>query len=79
MYKNMIEQIVKYLVENPDAVDVREVEGERTVLLELRVAEGDRGRVIGREGRVVNALRALLKAAAARRGDKRVDLEVIDG
>lgn len=74
----MVEQIARYLVEKPDAVDVREVDGERAIVVELRVDEEDRGRVIGREGRVVNALRGLLKAAAARRGDRRVDLEVVE-
>ena len=78
MYKEMIEQIARFLVEKPDAVRVNEIDGESTVLLELHVDDSDRGRVIGKEGRVVNALRSILKAAAARRGDKRVELEVID-
>jgi predicted RNA-binding protein YlqC (UPF0109 family) len=62
-------------VREPSRVSVREREGEETTVLELAVAPGDRGRVIGQKGRTAGALRTLLSAAAARRG-RRVELEI---
>ena len=75
--KEMLETIAKYLVNNPDAVSVTEVEGEQSVILELRVAPEDMGRVIGKEGRIAKAIRTLVKANAAKL-NKRVNVEIIE-
>lgn len=75
--KEMLETIAKYLVNNPDQVTVTEVEGEQTVILELRVAQEDMGRVIGKEGKIAKAIRTLVKANAAKL-NKRVNVEIIE-
>jgi predicted RNA-binding protein YlqC (UPF0109 family) len=75
--KDLLESIVRALVDCPDEVDVREVEGSRTTVYELRVGEGDIGKVIGRAGQTVNAMRILLAAASARKG-KRAVLEILE-
>jgi hypothetical protein len=64
--KELIEMIVKGLVEEPDKVEVTQVEGERSIIFEVRVADEDMGRVIGKGGRIANSLRTLVKAAGAR-------------
>ena len=76
--RELLEFLARSLVAEPDAVvvtEVEEIEGE--VLLELEVAEDDLGRVIGRGGRVANALRAVMKAAATRE-EKRVVVDILD-
>ena len=73
--RELVEYMATSLVENPSKVRVRELRSGNTVVLELRVAQSDMGRVIGKDGRVANAMRALLKVAAAKRG-KRVNLEI---
>lgn len=75
--KEFIEYIVKNLVDHPDAVSVNEVEGSRTTVYELRVGEGDLGKVIGKEGKTAKSIRTLLGAAAARQG-KRAVLEILE-
>jgi len=72
----LTEQIAKWLVDEPEAVSVTQIDGETTVL-ELRVAEKDIGKVIGRSGRVARALRALV-AAAGVRAQKRFALEIVE-
>ena len=72
----LVEQIAKWLVDEPDAVSVTQIDGETTVL-ELEVAEKDVGKVIGRSGRVARALRALV-AAAGLRAQKRFALEIVE-
>jgi uncharacterized protein len=74
--KELIEYIAKALVDNPSQVQVTEIEGSTSVILELRVAQEDMGRVIGRSGRVANAMRTLLRVVAAKQG-KRVTLEIV--
>ncbi|MBN1310897.1 MAG: KH domain-containing protein [Anaerolineae bacterium] len=74
--KELIEYIAKALVDNPSQVEVTEIEGATSVILELRVAQEDMGRVIGRSGRVANAMRTLLRVVAAKQG-KRVTLEIV--
>jgi len=74
--KELVEFIARELVDNPDEVEVKEIAGETSVIIELRVAPDDMGRVIGRDGRVANALRVLLRVVAAKQG-KRVTLEII--
>ena len=75
--KEMLETIVKYLVNEPEKVTVTEIEGEQSVILELRVAPEDMGRVIGKEGKIAKAIRTLVKANAAKL-NKRVNVEIIE-
>ena len=74
--KGLVEYVAKALVDKPDAVKVEEVQDGNTTVYELEVDEEDVGKVIGRQGRVVRGLRALVKAAATRKGI-RVDLDVV--
>ena len=57
--KQVLETIAKALVDNPDAVEVREVEGEQSVILELKVADGDVGKVIGKQGKIAKSIRTV--------------------
>jgi predicted RNA-binding protein YlqC (UPF0109 family) len=75
--KAFIEYVVKALVDHPEQVNVREVDGERVVLFELRLEPSDVGKVIGKNGRTIMAIRTLLGNAAAKLG-KRVVLEIIE-
>ena len=77
MEKDLIEYIAKSLVDDPEAVSVNETEGERGPVLELRVAEGDIGKVIGKYGRIAKALRTVLSASGSKDG-KRYSLEILD-
>jgi predicted RNA-binding protein YlqC (UPF0109 family) len=74
--KELVEYIAKALVDDPSQVEVTQIEGATSVILELRVAPDDMGRVIGRGGRVANAMRTLLRVVAAKQG-KRVTLEIV--
>ena len=75
--RELVEVIAKALVDEPEAVRVNEVEGEKVTVIELRVAPGDLGKVIGRGGRTARALRTLLSAASAR-SRKRVMLDIVE-
>ncbi len=75
--KDLLVEIAKALVDNPDEVNVTEVEGEQTTVLELRVREEDLGKVIGRQGRTARALRTLLSAAGMK-VHKRFVLEILE-
>ncbi|RMH69013.1 MAG: KH domain-containing protein [Gemmatimonadetes bacterium] len=75
--KELIEYIAKALVDHPDEVEVTEVEGEKVTVYELRVGDGDLGKVIGKHGRTARSLRTLLNAAAAKMG-KRAVLEILE-
>lgn len=77
MEKDLIEYIAKSLVDEPDVVSVTEAVGERGPVLELKVAEGDIGKVIGKYGRIAKALRTVLSASAGKDG-KRYGLEILD-
>ena len=66
--KEVLEYVARAIVDEPDAVEVTEVEGERSVILKLRVAPDDMGKVIGKRGRTVRAIRSLVRAAAPREG-----------
>jgi predicted RNA-binding protein YlqC (UPF0109 family) len=72
-----LEFIVRALVEEPDAVEVEELEEDGDLIYEISVAEGDLGRVIGKGGRVANAIRTVAKAAAVRL-DRRVVVDILD-
>ena len=74
--RELVEFIARALVDHPEAVQVREVEGERTVVIEIKVEPSDVGKIIGRQGRIVNALRTVVRAAAVRTG-KRVTVEIL--
>lgn len=75
--KEAVEKIVKAIVENPDSVEVSEIADGKNVKIEVRVADGDMGRIIGREGRTVKAIRSLLFFAGQKQG-KRFQLDLID-
>ena len=76
--KELLEYLARGLVENPDGVRVNEVEeADGTIVLELSVAEGDYGNVIGRGGRTASALRTVIKAAAVKQ-NRRVFVDIVD-
>jgi predicted RNA-binding protein YlqC (UPF0109 family) len=75
--KEFVEYVVKHLVDNPEEVRVSEVFGETTVVYELKVAQPDMGKVIGRGGRTAHALRVLL-SAVARKAGKHAALEILE-
>ncbi len=77
MEKDLIEYIAKSLVDDPGAVSVTEAEGEKSTILELRVAEDDIGKVIGKYGRIAKALRTVLSASSSKSG-RRYSLEIMD-
>ncbi|QHI73204.1 KH domain-containing protein [Aminipila terrae] len=72
----LVEAIAKSLVDDPDAVEVKEVEGKQAVVIELRVAPNDMGKVIGKQGRIAKALRTVVKAAATK-ANKKVVVEIV--
>lgn len=75
--KEFVEYIVKKLVDRPDEVSINEIQGEKTVVLELRVGSGEMGKVIGKNGRIAQAIRILLTATSAK-FNKRVVLEILE-
>jgi Predicted RNA-binding protein (contains KH domain) len=77
MQKDLIEYIAKSLVDNASAVEVKEVENEKGIVLELKVASEDIGKVIGKQGRIAKSIRTLLNASAGKSG-KRYSLEILD-
>ncbi len=77
MEKDLVEYIAKSLVDQPDEVSVHLIEGEQSTIVELKVAADDVGKVIGKQGRIANAVRVILSASAAKSG-KHVQLEILD-
>ncbi len=75
--RDLILMIAKSLVDKPDEVDLQEVEGEKTTVLELRVAKEDLGKVIGKQGKTARAMRTILNATATKL-KKRAVLEIIE-
>ena len=75
--KELVEFIVKSLVDNPDKVVLEEVDGEKTAVIELRVDPSDLGKVIGKQGRTARSIRTILSAAGIKKG-KRVVLEILE-
>jgi len=74
--KELLEYIATALVDEPDQVNVQQVESERLIVLELRVAPGDMGKVIGKQGRIAKAIRTVVNAAAVK-DNKRVVVEIV--
>ncbi|MEI8092883.1 MAG: KH domain-containing protein [Spirochaetales bacterium] len=77
MEKDLVEYIAKTLVDEPSEVVVNQIEGEKSTILELRVAADDLGKVIGKHGRIAKAIRTVLSASSTRTG-KRFVLEILD-
>ena len=77
MEKDLVEYIAKSLVDDPSGVNVNMIEGEKSTILELKVAQNDIGKVIGKHGRIAKAVRKILSASASKTG-KRVVLEILD-
>ncbi|HOO20009.1 MAG: KH domain-containing protein [Kiritimatiellae bacterium] len=75
--KDLIEYVVKTLVDHPDELRIAEIEGERTIVFELRCHPDDVGKVIGKSGKTVGALRTLISTVAARQ-NRRAMLEVVE-
>ncbi|HDP81328.1 MAG TPA: KH domain-containing protein [Spirochaetes bacterium] len=76
-YKDLVEYMVKSLVDHPEEVAIREIEGEKSTILELKVTKEDIGKVIGKHGRIARAIRTIINASATKSG-KRVVLEILD-
>ncbi len=76
--KELTETMVKAVVDYPEQVAVTEVEGTDSLILEIRVAQEDMGKVIGKSGRIINAMRTVVSAASAAKGGKRTSLEIIE-
>ena len=74
--KELVEILAKALVDHPEQVEVNEVVGEQSIILELKVAQDDMGKVIGKQGRIAKAIRTVAKAAAIKE-EKRVVVEII--
>ncbi len=74
--RELVEYMVKALVDNPDQVTVHAVDGEVSTIFEVRVAPEDMGKIIGRQGRIANALRTIVKAAAMK-SKRKVSVEII--
>jgi len=75
--KDLVIYIAQALVDHPDQVEVKEIAGEKTLIYELRVGQGDLGKVIGKEGRTAKAIRSIITAAAMKVG-KRAQLEILE-
>jgi hypothetical protein len=75
--KDLVLYLAKSLVNHPDEVEVREIQGETAAILELRVAKEDLGRIIGKQGRTAKSIRTLLNAAASRT-NRKVVLEIVE-
>jgi uncharacterized protein len=68
--KSLVEYIVKCIVDNKEVVEVKQIEGEKSIVLEVKVAQEDMGKVIGKEGRTIKAIRTVLTVAATKVGKK---------
>jgi predicted RNA-binding protein YlqC (UPF0109 family) len=75
--KDLLEYLAKALVDNPDDVEIETIEGERSVILQLKVNPEDIGKVIGKQGRIAQALRTIVKASATKQG-KNAIVEILD-
>jgi uncharacterized protein len=75
--KELVQYLAKSLVNNPDAVEVKETEGDTASILELKVAKEDLGRIIGKQGRTAKSIRTILNAAASRT-NRKIVLEIVE-
>ena len=75
--KELLETLAQALVDKPEEVKVNQIEGEKSVILQLQVASDDIGKVIGKEGRIAKALRTIVKASATKEGKKAI-IEILD-
>ena len=75
--KDLLMYLTKAIVDIPDEVTISEVEGEKAVIYEIRVAESDKGKVIGKHGRIINAIRTIVRAAGVKDG-KKVQIELLE-
>jgi predicted RNA-binding protein YlqC (UPF0109 family) len=75
--KELVLLIAKALVDNSEQVEVNEIAGEKATVLELKVADGDRGKIIGKEGRIIKAIRIIVNSASAKL-DKRASVDVVE-
>lgn len=74
--RDLVEYVVKALVDKPESVSVKETQGDSVTIIEIRTAPEDSGKVIGREGRIINSIRTIVKAAAAKQ-QKRITVEIL--
>ena len=74
--KEILETIILNLVDNKDAVEIKEVDGEKSIIFEVKVAETDMGKIIGRQGRLARSIRTVMKSVAGK-GHKKVSVEFI--
>lgn len=74
--KDILETIIKNLVENKEAISINEIDGQTTIVYEVKVAEGDMGKVIGKQGKIANAIRTIMKAVASKE-QKKITIEFI--
>ena len=74
--KNILETIILNLVDNKDAVEIKELDGEKSIVFEVKVAEEDMGKIIGKQGRIAKSIRNVMKAVASKE-QKRVSVEFI--
>jgi predicted RNA-binding protein YlqC (UPF0109 family) len=75
--KELVLFIAKALVDNPEKIEIKEITGEKTTVVELKVADGDKGKIIGKEGRIIKAIRIIVNSASAKL-DKRATVEVVE-
>ncbi len=75
--KEILEVVIKNLVDNPEEVSVKELEGEKSIVFEVKVSEADMGKVIGKQGRIAKSIRTVMKAIASK-DKKRITIEFID-
>lgn len=74
--KEILETIVKNLVDNQEAVEIKEIDGEKNIIFEVKVAEEDMGKIIGRQGKIAQSIRTVIRAVA-NKNDKKVTVEFI--
>jgi|TARA_B100000519_G_C13809122_1_gene234897 hypothetical protein len=76
--KELLESMIKAIVDSPDDVEIDETESENTTIYELRLGDGDLGKVIGKKGKNIGAIRTIISAATAKEGGKRSIIEIIE-